>query len=115
MPAYDFQSRFAESVKVGTKRQTIRPKRKRLTRAGDTLYLYTGMRIKRCRLLATAACQEVRDITISTGGVRMGTDILEYQELHMLATRDGFGSWDEMREWFRDRYGLPFNGELIRW
>ncbi len=35
--------------------------------------------------------------------------------LEWFAQKDGFDSWEEMREWFKERYGLPFEGVLITW
>ena len=58
MAALNFQKRFAEAVETGEKRQTIRRRRAdgHDPKAGDPLYLYTGMRTKACRKLATVRC-----------------------------------------------------------
>ena len=32
-----------------------------------------------------------------------------------IAKADGFGSWEEMLDWFEKTHGLPFEGLLIRW
>jgi len=64
MPAYNFKERFAADVESGKKRQTIRRKRKRPTKPGDVLYLYVGMRTKRCRKLREAPCESVVSILI---------------------------------------------------
>ena len=42
MPALNFQRQFADAVRCGYKRQTIRAKRKHTIRIGDTLYLQMG-------------------------------------------------------------------------
>jgi len=54
MPALNFQSRFADLVASGKKRQTIRPVRRHPIKAGDLLHLFTGMRTKRCKRLPSA-------------------------------------------------------------
>jgi hypothetical protein len=38
-----------------------------------------------------------------------------HQDLDRFAQDDGFADWQEMREWFTDTHGLPFQGVLIRW
>ncbi len=117
MPAYNFQKQFAADVKAGRKRQTIRQKRKRRTRAGETLYLYTGQRTKRCRLLRAAICRDVRDIEIMIGGIDVGGKAAwaESPNADRFARADGFKNSAEMIEWFNARYGLPFRGVVIRW
>jgi hypothetical protein len=81
MPAYNFKRAFADAVRAGVgqafaarhpevrpKRQTIRKRRKRRTRAGETLYLYVGQRTKRCEKLGEATCRAVVPIVIHEGG-----------------------------------------------
>lgn len=118
MPAINFQTRFASTVRTHQKRQTIRRVWKRPIKPGDTLYLYTGMRTKRCRKLRTAKCTGVYPIKIDIFGIKMFdyTFILEgTADIERFAHRDGFSSWLEMRDWFKKRYGLPFEGVLITW
>ena len=125
MPALNFQARFADPVETHTKRQTIRRVWKRPIKVGDTLYLYTGMRTKRCRKLRTAVCLDVIPIKIfhdhidfKMKAVNMGLWKKQAELdwlLDQFARRDGFDSWEEMRDWFKNRYGLPFEGVLITW
>ncbi len=121
MPAISFQERFAGPVETRAKRQTIRPKRKREIKVGDTLHLYTGMRTKRCRMLGSAVCLDVIPIEISDEHIAINDagkiEVLRRREagLNRFARRDGFDSWEEMRDWFKNRYGLPFEGVLITW
>ncbi|MBY6244162.1 hypothetical protein [Methylosinus sp. Sm6] len=65
MVAYSFQKRFAEPIEAGTKRQTIRPDRKRHARPGEELQLYTGMRTKHCKHIRRARCKGVYPIALS--------------------------------------------------
>lgn len=53
MPLLNFELRFAGLIESGEKRQTIRAQRKYPIKAGDKLYLYTGVRTKNCRKLKT--------------------------------------------------------------
>jgi len=116
MPAYNFQEQFAEDIEVGRKRQTIRRKRKRPTRPGDTLYLYTGLRTKRCRKLREAVCKSVVGITISPAFVvTLGGLRLYWSDATRLAQDDGFNNLVDFCRFFERHYGLPFGGELIKW
>ncbi len=121
MPALNFQARFADPVETHTKRQTIRRVWKRPIKVGDTLYLKTGMRTKHCRKLRTVVCLECRPITINEHSISLltpGYTVELWPEggpLEWFAFRDGFQSWVDMREWFKARYGLPFEGVLITW
>ena len=120
MHALNFQERFALKVASGEKRQTIRRVWKRPIKAGDKLYLYTGMRTKRCRPLRTAVCLKREAVLInehSISAVRNGVLEIwtEGEAANWFARLDGFDSWEEMRDWFKARYGLPFEGVLIMW
>lgn len=130
MVAYNFKAQFADDVENLIKRQTIRPKRKRPTRAGDDLQLYTGMRTKACRLLTEAKCKSVKPIIIGydfaeVDGIRVHLDNAkngEYQavSLEWLARADGFRDALAFFEFFRTTYGVtpekPLEDmEIIRW
>ena len=121
MPALNFQERFADAVETHKKRQTIRRVWKRPIKPGDTLYLKMGMRTKRCRKLGKEVCSDYRPITINEHSISLLTNLgtleiwPEGYPLAWFARKDGFDSWEEMRDWFRDRYGLPFEGVLITW
>ena len=118
MPALNFKQQFAEAVKDGYKRQTIRALRKNPIKEGDTLYLYTGMRTKNCEKLNEVICDDVLDFGIHMDG--WGCDvgpcmIRDKNELNKIARADGFVDWVEMVRWFIDTHGLPFKGNLILW
>ena len=121
MPAINFQERFADMVESGEKRQTIRRVWKRPIKAGDALYLYTGMRTKRCRLLKEVSCKHIQFIKLHVGCLSLQFPygaVREYGAsgcLNQFAEKDGFKDWPEMRDWFKERYGLPFEGVLIEW
>lgn len=114
MVAYNFQSRFADDVERGVKRQTIRAHGKRRhVRPGESLQLYTGMRTKSCRKLMDATCLKVLNVTID----KYGPKIEGWGRPHRqhFARRDGFEDWSEMFEFFKKTNGVPFEGVLITW
>ena len=117
MPALNFSAEFASAVQNGTKRQTIRPKRKRPIQWSDYLYFYTGQRTRSCRKLGESVCLAVRDICIVTEGRQVAIDGLKLTttEVENLAKDDGFDSVGAFFAWFEGRYGPEFNGVLITW
>ncbi len=120
MPAYNFKPQFAADVESGKKTQTIRPQRKRPTRAGETLKLYTAMRTRECRLLAEAVCKMVLPVQIYHNAVVVDGRELGVIELEWLAKMDGFETAREFFDFFIKTYELtplaPLeNMELIQW
>jgi len=111
-----FQPRFAKIVKEGTKRQTIR--REARCKAGDKLSLrqWAGKpRRKGSRqvVLGEATCTSVTPVRMAVIGITiMG---IFHPSPDYLAHADGFENFAEMLSWFGERYGLPFEGWLIRW
>jgi hypothetical protein len=118
-----FQERFAPAVARGTKPHTIRPRRKRRIRAGDTLDLraWTGKPYRsKQRKLREVTCIAVMPIEVDRLRWLIWvkdsrTRLLDSIEALHLAQRDGFASLDEMFNWFEAMHGLPFKGELIAW
>ena len=118
MPALNFQKQFADDVKSGRKKQTIRLKRKNPIKEGDLLYLYTGMRTKKCEKIGEAKCKTVLDFKIHGFGFgcTVGQHSLYYLDhLDKIAVADGFINWKAMVLWFSKTHGLPFEGDLIMW
>lgn len=125
MPLLGFIKEFAPSVELGleqpehpeAKRQTIRARRKdgRDPKAGDTLYLYTGLRTKSCRKLGEAKCLGASDILITGKHVFLEGCHLNHDEMAALAKADGFQSLYAFHNFFRENHGLPFRGLLIKW
>lgn len=119
MPAYNFQTQFAPAVEAGIKRSTIRPRRKdgRQPKVGDTLYLYTGMRTKACRLLRKETCTAALPVEIRCvrGTVRLDGRLLTEAEVAQLATIDGFASAKAFFAFFRETYGFVLRGLQITW
>jgi hypothetical protein len=121
MPALNFDKRFSGMVLSGTKTQTIRKPRKHPFKVGQTAYLYTGMRTKNCRKLGGGGITRVLPIEIASDTVVFPGAFEGYEvafmgdTLELFARDDGFESWEEMREWFRETYGLPFRVVLVEW
>ncbi len=121
MPSLNFQSRFADDVEAGRKRQSIRAKCR--FKVGDTAHLFTGMRTKQCRRLGKGIVTDVLPVTISrveTARYSKPVVTVDGRELalsaaHMLAMDDGFTRLGEMEQWFAQQHGLPFAGWLIKW
>ena len=120
MGLYNFKKRFAPFVADGSKRHTIRARRKHPTKVGDTVHLYTGLRQKGARLLGRSVCIKIEEIQISLAqqvfvdGVELSLD-----EKNALAFCDGFRSFgvtrafEEMMAFWNGR--LPFEGDIIHW
>ncbi len=119
MPGLNFQARFADAVKSGRKKQTIREIRKRPIVVGDTLKLMTGQRQKgKYRPLGEATCLSVEPIVIDTASHTVHLEnglLMSFIEMTLLVARDGFKSQLEFFEWFEKQYGERFEGVLIRW
>jgi hypothetical protein len=121
MVAYSFQQRFAQPILAGTKGGTIRADRRRHARPGEELQLYTGMRTKRCQLLARKTCVAVEPISISL----VNRDVFlpasrglihNPQELDLFARFDGFSDFSELIAFWREVHGrLSFSGWHVRW
>jgi len=126
MPQLNFKARFSDFVESGVKRMTIRGRQVEL---GKPLYMFTGLRTKASRRLmvrpaegmefftpGVPLCKRCAAIVIAETGITLAGDDIGERGAAVLAERDGFASWAEMRSWFRKTYGsLPFNGWLIEW
>lgn len=125
MPAFSFKKQFVEPIRQGAKCHTIRGERKdgRIpAKAGDTLYLYCGMRTKGCFKifvgpLGDVTCTKVEPIWITLGVgnfvVIIDGCILDQSEREALARADGFKNFPEMMRFWEGR--LPFKGYIIHW
>ncbi len=124
MPAYNFQARFAPKVADGTKRHTLRAKRKDgwAPIPGQPFRAYTGMRTKQCKPILFSTISKVEWVRIDAEGIVSIVGPWAHQcrtfthdEREQLAMADGFKDALEFVGFFRDTYGLPFEGHLIHW
>ena len=113
----------------GEKQQTIRRKRSRPFKVGDKLQLYTGLRTKEARKLINPdpVCSELWDITIGDGDVKLiqlrrllpggrATEKILFGDIaDEFAIADGFRDAVAMFRFFEKVYGLPFEGQVIKW
>lgn len=131
MKVYLFKPRFAPLVEAGTKRTTIRPRRKHPTKVGDLLSLRTWegkpYRSKQRILREGERCKEVHSFRISVspnmgGGIHFAF-IVDNYPIHNparteLAQADGFKDDIDMLRWFMEEHDVEhrnFEGELIKW
>lgn len=120
MPTFSFQRQFADLVESGKKKQTIRKYRKRTPKAGQTAYLYTGMRTTECRKLGEGVITEVGIVRINDFGLFIDMpnnfmSIRRTETLNEFARADGFTDWFDMVDWFKNQHGIPFEGILVKW
>lgn len=113
-----FAPRFAALVESGAKTQTVRPTPKRLPAVGDVISLraWSGSPYRsKQRVLREATVAEVLPVRITQVGISVDHSMLWDDGLLRFARADGFDSWPDMLEWFRQANGVPFEGILIRW
>lgn len=122
MPSYNFKPQFADAIRTGAKRQTIRARGKRKPpKAGEIAHCFTGLRTQHVSRLGGFPIESAEPISISTAGrtVSMPRDgcwqELDGDELQQLAQADGFASVDDFFLFFQTEHGLTFSGYLIKW
>jgi hypothetical protein len=129
MPLLGFQKQFAPMVENGlrlfpyasipVKRQTIRAKRRdgRNPKPGERLFIYTGLRTKKCLKLGEAICKSVDEIVVDWrgGGICVAGEWLSGGQIDQMAMADGFRDFNEMAKWFEKTHHEDFQGLLIKW
>lgn len=132
MVAYSFKARFAAPIADRIKPHTLRNRRKRHARPGETLQLYTGMRTRHCRLIGTATCDRLQAISIDFTSsepiwlceVRHPEPSVFYEfgvsvpvtAPEAFAISDGFDSLEDMARFWRDEHDVSeWDGILIGW
>jgi hypothetical protein len=126
MPSLDFKRQFADAVKSGKKRQTIRASGRRDWQAGDTLHFFTGLRSGDRKRLGKATLLSVQAIRIDCAGrhidlektlphgVRYMAPLFD-DEAREVARADGFASLDAFFEFFQEQHGRHLGGYLLKW
>jgi hypothetical protein len=122
MPLYNFKRQFAEAVRSGAKRQTIRARGKRpAPKPGQIAHCYTGLRTHSVCVLGHYVIKSVTPISISAASrtVSIPTDnqwraMWDY-EVDQLARADGFATVDEFFAFFQSEHGGTFSGYLVKW
>lgn len=113
-----FKKQFEAPIRAKTKRHTIRAKRKRRPKPGETCHCYVGLRQKGARLLGRWPCIQVQDIIIAKAeadraNIWIDGHVLAPDEREALARADGFDCFSDMMEFWKGR--LPFAGDIIHW
>ena len=119
MPTYNFQQQFVVPILNKTKPHTIRMPRKRPTKAGDLIYMYTGLRTKKAKKFAESICVDVSPITIYPyiGHIRWGDgNLFEEIEIEVLFNKDGFTNGRDFFDFFIRKYkSSALHLEIIEW
>jgi hypothetical protein len=123
-----FDKRFAEQIRDGSKRSTIRPKQKSVDKNGRKRKVITvGDEVDAMQWSGAAyrtpmdhirrlKITEVIELSINEDlQIRMGTTLLELDERWQLSTQEGFASPAEMLSYIKQTYGVPFEGVLLEW
>lgn len=117
-----FQGRFSNLVECRVKRQTIRKTPKRMPRPGDTIDCreWTGKPYRsKQRNLHEGTITRVSWIMIGQHEIRTEAATMRetrhLERMNRFAQADGFTDWRDMRKWFEETHGLPFEGILIQW
>jgi hypothetical protein len=126
MALFSFQSRFVAPILAGTKRQTIRARRKHLGahgKVGGPISLVSGSRFKP-RPLGASTCVAAGPISMDlvSGEVRMRAHqgfhrISATAALDQFAVGDGFEDWADLRGfWAKFHPGVTvFEGIITVW
>jgi hypothetical protein len=123
-----FKDQFAPLVREGIKNQTVRPVPKRpqdIPKAGDVISLrrWTGKPYRsKQEVLRESIVTAVQPVRIHEGGAGSRChpwsewiDWAHVEDLNDFAKADGFASFEEMRAWFTEQHGLPFEGMTTYW
>ena len=119
-----FRAHWIEPILQGRKVQTFRPVGKRAAPvAGEALSLrvWQGRPYRSSqRELLAVHCSSVYRSVLDDGGVVVldgskGGRRMTVEQCERFAWRDGFGSWEEMHEYFRRHATVPFEGNAISW
>ena len=137
MKLLSFQARFAEPVRLGIKRQTIRRVGKRQYFPGDKLRLYTGLRTARAVHLLDAEVTKVQRLILDIAGSGTVSAFWWWHDETLnvpdhrphaiddaFARADGFSCREDMLDFFtaharptdrRDAAGIQLDCNMIHW
>ena len=113
MTAFNFKAQFAADVESGKKCQTIRKSKR--CKVGDEIQLYTGQRTKACRKLGDAVCTDVYEVHINGEAEKGYYRVERGYGGEMFYELDGFPNVLKFCEFFKNQYGLPFDGYVHKW
>jgi hypothetical protein len=120
MSQYNFRSSFVPYIENGEIQLTVRTKRKRQLCPGELLYLYTGLRTPRSKLIFRATCKKVQSIIVrppkdgeNDADVQVDGIVLSPHEMDLLARLGGFSSFAAMMHFWDGK--SVFEGDVIHW
>jgi len=120
--ALTFEQRFAELVRNGSKRQTIRSLDREPPAVGDQLQFFQAILTadSPMHLDPAPVCTSVQRIRIFKArstwtAVELDGEYLILIHIRDLALAEGFASTMDFLRYFERRRGLPFEGVLIKW
>jgi len=104
-----FKKRFKSPIQLGTKVFTMRKKRKREPKIGETMYMYTGLRTNQCEKISdkeklkstqnvTVFISQVKNQRILT--IKVDSRHLTYNEIRVFVGFDGFSNIDDFIDYW---------------
>lgn len=120
MNVFTFKNRFEAPALAGIKIHTLRGHRKDgkpRAKVGEriSLRVWTGRPYaSKQREFAQATVLHVIPVCVSRTGIRR-PDLDCTLKPSLVARRDGFANWGEMKAFFQAEHGLPFEGVLVGW
>lgn len=117
MVAFNFKPQYVDAIESNIKCSTIRQKLR--AKVGDSLQLYVGQRTKNCRKIKDTTCIGTAKIQINEQQLYILTEVKGICipnpiDIPFFA-QEGFKNAEDMRQFFREQYGLPFTGYLVTW
>lgn len=123
MVSYNFPEGFARDIITGRKAAMLKPFGKRPhVEAGGMVHAFCGnlppdfTKSERCHRLLTAPCtRSVRCRMAESGLTVDGQLVVNPEWLRTIAAQEGFDSFADLNTHFHRTYGLPWDGQYIRW
>lgn len=114
MTDLNFDGLFVPLIERGLKPHTLRNLDKDICR-GEVLSLTEDVNGKRRAFLITK-CSRVQPVMITPFGEFYIDGIsIDPGDTRLIARAEGFKNYDALLEFIKEKYGLPFNGQLISW
>ncbi len=114
-----FKDFLAPKVEDGSKRHTVRPRRKRPIKPGDSLSLrrWAGKAYRSKQItLREAVCKAVKPIRVTVNKqLYIDGQRVPRADADKFARADGLSAFWELADFLRKEHGLPFEGEVISW
>ncbi len=122
MPSLGFKKEFADAVKSGAKRQTIRFSKARSYHVGDRIFCFSGLKTAHVKKLGEFTIVNVEKLYFAeAGGIYfpvLNGKRLSCAQADELAIADGFDNWGEMLAWFLRQYSEEVKNaefQVIKW